>query len=268
MQSLERFFKNHPLLGAAVTVLVLIIFTQLGAVILGAVHPEIGREYFATVLRLLSGGIVIALMSRLCWLEAGFISTPVHRWGKRWPLAMLPLASLGIVNFFGVEWHTLQFDVATFWFWLIDNASTGVFEETMMRAIAFCILLKAWGNTRAGVYKAAIAQAVIFGLVHLLNLLNGFAVEVVAQVIYATLIGFGFAGAVIYTRSIWPAVLVHGFINAVANINSYFDPNFVNTPTDIATLTGLVAFIFVISILPGHFGIRQYWRETTQSKTA
>ncbi|MCW8091499.1 CPBP family intramembrane glutamic endopeptidase [Alteromonas sp. ASW11-130] len=261
MLSLERFFNHYPLISATLSVLFLILFTQVGALILGSLFAEIGRDYFATLLRMLSGVFVIALMFRLSWLKDGFISTPVKHWGKGWLLFMLPLASLGLVNFFGVNWQTLQFDVGTFWFWLIDNASTGVFEETMMRALVFCILLKAWGNTRAGVYKAALAQALIFGAVHLLNLINGFAVEVVAQVFYATFIGFGFAGAVIYTRSIWPAVFVHGFINAVANINAYFNPNFVDTPTSSLTLLGLVAFIFVIGVLPGHLGIRRYWRD-------
>lgn len=261
MQKLVRVFSRFPLGSAIVMVFALIFFTQVGTVIMGSVFPQIGTDYFGTLFRMSSGLVVIFLLYRLSWERDSFITTPMHQWGEKWFWFALPLMSLGFINLFNVNWDNVVFSWSTFVFWGIDNLSTGVFEETMMRAIAFGILLKAWGGTKAGIYKAAIAQAVIFGSVHLLNLINGFAFEVLAQVIYATFIGFGFAGAVIYTRSIWPAVFIHGFINAMANINLYFEPDYVRTPNEPLVLAALVVYIFIMGVGVGHWGIRQYWQD-------
>ncbi|MFT6269116.1 MAG: hypothetical protein ACJAVV_001936 [Alphaproteobacteria bacterium] len=85
---------------------------------------------------------------------------------------------------------------------------------------------------------------------HLLNLHDGFTIDVVAQVIYATLLGIGFAGIVAYTHTIWTAVLAHNFINMIGSINYTFNPSYVDSPNTAASYLVLIAVIFTLVTLP------------------
>lgn len=255
MHNLANHLTRHPVKYSVGIVFTLIFFSQFGAILSRLLSPDFESQYITTILRLLSGGIVVFALIKLRWEKDAFVSTKPGEWPKYWFAIPISLSIVGFINLLNTNWDGLVFSYSTMMFWFFDNLSTGVFEETMMRAIVFCLLLKAWGTTRAGVFKAAVTQALIFGLVHLLNLLNGFSIEVFAQVIWATFMGFGFAGAVIYGRSIWPSVIVHGFINAMANIDNYFAIEFAPQPMEQSTLIVLLVLMFVIAVIPGYLGI-------------
>jgi membrane protease YdiL (CAAX protease family) len=118
-------------------------------------------------------------------------------------------------------------------------------------------LLKAWGSTKKGVYKAALFQAVVFGFAHLVNLYDTPALDVIAQVIFATLIGIGFAGLVYLTRSLWPAILVHTAINSAGTVNQYLVPGISDFQSPgLSGYLVIIVIFFVLSVIPGLMYLR------------
>ena len=197
---------------------------------------------------------LIFLLYRLGWGAQSGLTSAINRWHRWWFLAMLPMLLLGLLNITGVPWEVLQFRVDFFCGWLLANFSTGLFEEVLMRGFAFYVLYRAWGDSKSGLYAAAITQALIFGVAHFVNLYQMPFLDVTAQVVYATLLGFGFAGLVYFTGSIWPAVIIHFFINSIGTIDEYFDPSYRVEDFSGPGLAGYlvaITIILVISTMPG-----------------
>lgn len=96
---------------------------------------------------------------------------------------------------------------------LIDSVSAGVGEELVYRA-AFLAVLARYMPTSV----AVVAQAVVFGLSH-----TGFdrgydAATVCGLIAFAVVFG----AAVVMTRSIWPAVIVHSLSNVIVVLADYY----------------------------------------------
>lgn len=49
---------------------------------------------------------------------------------------------------------------------------TGLFEEILYRGFVMNGLLSHWGNSRKGVIKAVVISAVLFGVLHMINLMG------------------------------------------------------------------------------------------------
>jgi membrane protease YdiL (CAAX protease family) len=84
----------------------------------------------------------------------------------------------------------------------------GFVEESACRGLMFRAL------EPRGIWLAAVASSLLFGLSHLLNLLAGRSLaDVGAQAFYTTALGFAFAALVWKTGVIWPLVVVHALID-------------------------------------------------------
>jgi membrane protease YdiL (CAAX protease family) len=94
------------------------------------------------------------------------------------------------------------------------------FREELWRAgmlVGLAVLFpRRLSGTKGGIAAAAIS-AVIFGLGH--------TTQGWGAVGMVTLLGFGLGAVIVYHRSIWEAVMAHGFFNATSFILLYFmDP--------------------------------------------
>lgn len=266
MTAFNRLTQRYPIISTMLLVLLSIVLSQVGAVLLSSLFSDISREVFAMYTRYGTALLTILLLWRLGAMRNAYISTPMSQWGSKWCLAALPIVTVGVINMFGVEWSNIQLVWQQVPFWVTENLATGVFEETMMRGLAFYLLYRAWQHQHNGLMKAAWAQAIIFGVIHLINLVNGVSIDVFAQVIYATFLGFAFAGIVAYTRSIWPAAVAHGFVNAIANINHTFVPDYVSEGTSALAYAFFIAVIALIAVLPGYYMLSH--SHSTQLKMA
>ena len=145
------------------------------------------------------------------------------------------LAAIGAIIISGKKWWTsIGFRRARsgwhFWFFLVpllpvfENISAGVNVTSLYDAALFFILAIMVGFFEEtffrglmlrpiallGKWRAAIITAVVFGLMHSLNLLSGFNPGVVlVQMSYASAIGFTYAALVLRTGMIWPLMLLH-----------------------------------------------------------
>ena len=69
-------------------------------------------------------------------------------------------------------------------------------------------------------WRAILISSVLFSVPHALNLFVGHAeTRVVAQLIWAFLLGVVFACLRIAGRSIWPVAVLHGAMNAFVHVN-------------------------------------------------
>lgn len=158
---------------------------------------------------------------------------------------------IGVFNLSQAKWGQYDMTAAKVSGWLFSNIAIGLYEEVLLRGICFYLMYRAWGYTRSGVLKAAIAQALIFGAFHIFNLFEHAAVDVFAQVIYAALLGVGFAGIVVYTKSLWTAVFIHAFIDATGTMGKFFIDDYARTPGTVGGYVVVIMAIFIISTLPG-----------------
>ncbi len=92
-------------------------------------------------------------------------------------------------------------------------------EELVFRGVILTALLAILGRIHApstAVVSAVVVNAVVFGAAHGTNLLFHPASFVIPQMVFATVVmGIPAAYLVVKTRSIYPAMLLHGAINAV-----------------------------------------------------
>lgn len=83
-----------------------------------------------------------------------------------------------------------------------------VLEELIYRCLLFRVLERAWGT---GVALAV--QAVVFALMHLGNVENGGAGDVMAMLVSVTLLGLLWAGLFVLTRNLWVVAAHHAAWN-------------------------------------------------------
>jgi uncharacterized protein len=95
---------------------------------------------------------------------------------------------------------------------------TGFNEEVMFRGIVLWAFLKTWAQRTHGILLSVIASSLIFGVIHLLNLVAGDPwQDVVSSVILGVLLGVVFAGLRLRTHTVWLIALLHGLINTIGN---------------------------------------------------
>ena len=150
-------------------------------------------------------------------------------------------------------------------YFFIITLALGREEELLCRGLLFNSFKIYFGNTKKGVYLSAIFSSLIFGIMHLTNLIwsPSLIISTICQVIYATFVGFLFC--VIYYRSknLISCMLLHGIFDFTAYFWFSFsdklfqqtiDSNSVDISMGNGVLLILLSSTFVIS---GIFQLRK-----------
>ena len=99
----------------------------------------------------------------------------------------------------------------------------GVVEEGLYRGAIMSLFSDIYGNSRKGAFLSIISSAVMFGLVHLLNVrIDGISMAAVTvQVLSAIALGLVF-GAITYRAGgkIWPAIIIHALVDTASFIGN------------------------------------------------
>ena len=130
--------------------------------------------------------------------------------------------------------------------------SGGLVEELVFRGLIFYCFLIAWASKKRGLLKSGLISAIIFGSSHLIWVLLGKDLNLaLLQSLGAFGSGVFYAATVIQTRSIWPAVIIHGLTNALVYISISDMPNYYETVNNGITdvLLGIPLIIYGLFVL-------------------
>ena len=94
----------------------------------------------------------------------------------------------------------------------------GITEEFLCRGVLAELLLRHYGATKQGVWKAVVMSGILFGLAHLSNLIGAEPVGVLVQCVIAGMMGMAFAAIYFRTGNIWVTVFLHAFVDICALI--------------------------------------------------
>lgn len=103
---------------------------------------------------------------------------------------------------------------------ILSNMVIGFFEEVLMRGLIFKHMWRAWQDKKYGLQLAVFISSILFGIIHIINLLANpsLVVATSVQVIYAVFGGIYFSVLYIKTKNIWVPILLHGVIDIISGI--------------------------------------------------
>jgi membrane protease YdiL (CAAX protease family) len=161
--------------------------------------------------------------------------------GRKWiPIGFLSLYLVGLRLFF-VPFGHLTFDKVLDV--TIFVAGVGLVEESIFRGWIFVKLERISQRT------ALIVSSLIFGLLHLINLLSDLQFRfVIGQAFAAMSMGFLFAAVMLYTGTIWVPIALHALMDLPFFLMDYFDQ--LQSGSYGQVLTGVVV-IFGVNIIIG-----------------
>lgn len=118
---------------------------------------------------------------------------------------------LGIINLFpfnvSIEITTISVIIQCFF--------VSLMEELIFRGYVYKICEEKWGDK-----KAIILSSILFGVIHMINVLNDDIIMVVLQMAYTTSIGIVFAIIIYKKQGIILSILAHAIINITANLGA------------------------------------------------
>ncbi len=188
----------------AFSVLAILVYSGLAWAAKAVLDPAgWSRPAVALTGQIVLAGYVSFLLQRLGWWgECGFQRRVTWRTALVFaPWLLVPLLQLTDVG--AVTTGPARIAVFAAWALLVGFGEEGLLRGVVLRAMR-----------PAGVMRAAVLSSLLFGLAHLVNVLDGRDLfSTLVQVAYATFIGIGFAGPFLATGAIWPAIVVHALID-------------------------------------------------------
>lgn len=191
-----------------------------------SVWPRLPPTALELLVELVLAVLAIALLTALrSWRTVGFRALP--RWSdlRFYWIPLLPLLPVAVAAIIGIS--RMRFDEVLFF--AILACLIGFVEEVFFRGL----ILRALAS--AGLWRGAVVSSIVFGVMHLLNLLFGAdLVATLLQTVYATAMGFGFAAVTLRTGSLWPLIAIHAAIDLAGFVTAQGTVMGSVTPTDIA----------------------------------
>lgn len=221
--AVASFFEGRPVLSAVLIFIVYLTVATVFGLAAKALLPQFQPEFIALV----GMSVLVALaLSALGWWKAAGFNLPTEWRDSR--LMIVPfLIVLGLPFLMGVR----TTDAGTFAYLAIAYALTGFMEEGLMRGIVLHVL-KPTGATRS-----VVISSLLFGLMHIGNLLYRNPFIVFAQMIGAFVHGVGLSAIRLRTNTIWFPVLLHGLHDLALKYT-----NFPAIPLDVVQVTLLMLY--------------------------
>ena len=115
------------------------------------------------------------------------------------------------------EYGTTNF-AATSVAYVVSMLMVGLTEEIEARALIGETFLEHFGTKRAGAIKAAVLSGVIFGAMHMTNVITGTLGDTVVQVILCITGGILYGAIYFRSGNLWSIALIHGLNDVGASI--------------------------------------------------
>ncbi|MGD8625202.1 MAG: CPBP family intramembrane metalloprotease [Anaerolineae bacterium] len=241
---MKRLATEHPLLFV-VAVLLGWLFASLLAALAAAALLDTGlaTDLAQSLGTLAATGLLLLLAWRLGWLRPAGISQL-----GGWRLWLLTLA---LVLYVCGAYHYAFFGTPFFDVGLLIRLPearailgrqlvVGFVEETVFRGVLLYALVRVWGTSRRGLFAAILTPALLFGVLHLLQLTTDQSPAATLAVIVNGVVGGFWLGALVRRwGSLWPGVILHALSNMVAQVGVLALPN-VMSPANATLLATLL----------------------------
>jgi membrane protease YdiL (CAAX protease family) len=217
------FGQKRPVVTAvSIFAAYLLVSTILG---LGAkmLFPQYQPEFVALIgLSLL---VAVSISALKWWKEIGF-NTPAH-W-QQVGLVIIPfLVVIGLPFLKGINTENLS----SLGYLIVGYALTGFMEEGLMRGIVLKVLKP------IGINRSVVISSLLFGLMHIGNMLYRNPFIVLAQMVGAFVHGIGLGAIRLRTNTIWFVIVLHGLHDLLLKFT-----NFPAIPLDVVQVTLLMIY--------------------------
>lgn len=132
----------------------------------------------------------------------------------------------------------------------------GVAEEFLFRGVIAQTLLEHFGTSRAGIWKACLLSALLFGAAHLTNLLSSEPFGVLMQCVFAASLGLMLTAIYFRTGNIWVTVFIHAAMDITSMLigGLYGTQNIVDT---VSSYDASMILSVVVYLVPTVFLLRK-----------
>jgi len=207
-------------IGLAITIVFVAVTVLLVSVPASRFTDSASREYAAGIARIIVGLMVILVIRQRKWGSNALTWPPPRGWAIILPVAAYSLVVYPLLFTGTLGLNLSQPNVAAGV--AFNGFAAGALEELVFRGLILSLLLG--GNlddqSPSNLRRAVIISALLFSVPHALNVFVGHAeVRVLAQLVWAFLLGIVFACLRISGRSVWPVAVLHGVVNAFVHVN-------------------------------------------------
>ena len=184
-------------------------------------NSEILRD---TIIQFIGAGVILVLGYKIGVQSSMGLNkpSPSRTWFLIWPLVLLSIINIPESFKFNLIKPDIFLtpDPYTRIFFVI---SVGFVEEFLGRSMIGAGLLHKWGNTKSGIYKAAIVSSAIFGIAHIGNFFvyNYSLLASLIQIIVAFIFGIYCFALFVRTKSVWPGIIMHALMDLCAHLDIY-----------------------------------------------
>jgi membrane protease YdiL (CAAX protease family) len=241
----QQLYSQQPWLFTSLIVVIWLILS----VVVGLV-PLVVPTIDITTIRAL-GQIVLALAIGLIALAVGWQRVGSQAGGvqsKAVVLLGMFIAALPLACGLRIE------SAAWFAFIVVMELIVGFSEELAFRGLILQSLFP------KGRIAALFASSLLFGGVHLVNILYGSGVGItLLQVLGASVFGFGLGAVVLRTGALWPAMLIHALANSALRF-SWLTPDYLPVPLMNALVSTLLLLFGIVLLLryPRQLNLQQH----------
>ena len=138
------------------------------------------------------------------------------------------------------------------WLFALDSLMIGVFEEIAFRGVLFLLVLEGRHETSRQIFRTTVGISAVFGLVHLVNLLEGAGVgATLLQVGYSFLIGGMCSIVLLKSGNLLLCILLHAVYDFCGGLYPTLGAGvWWDTPTVIFTaVLGVAVFVWMMAVL-------------------
>ena len=171
---------------------------------------QIWPEYQIGIFAILGAFLCLSIHKK--WFSSDFKGNLQTKNLGRGLVLLLPTAVFVILNLTSLE-KLKEASFVSILVSIIAGTTPGVFEEVAFRGLAGSNFMRFF-HTGKKIRLAAILTGILFGGVHIVNLMAGAALSsTLIQVVYAMGLGIAFAAVYFRTGTLWPTIILHSLID-------------------------------------------------------
>lgn len=216
-------FTRHPVRVAVLVYMINLVVAALLGFAAKALFPQYQPEFIATIALSILVAVTLSVLG--LWKKAGF-NAPSD-WRSVSMMAVPFFIVLGLPFLQGIKTS----DWGTFGYLFLAYALTGFMEEGVWRGIVLRVLKP------TGVFRSILISSLLFGLLHIGNLMYRNPAIVFAQMLGAFVHGIGLGAIRLRTNTIWFPVILHGLHDLALRYT-----NFPAIPLDVVQVTLLMLY--------------------------